>query len=151
MGRENVRDSVAIVGVGAVGATTAYALMNAGAASEIILISRDRDKVAGEVMDLNHDSSFVPPVRIREGSYEDCKDALMVIVTAGVRQKPGESRMDLFSGHHILNVHGSQPSAIIRCNEELVGSAFDLRRRASFRRYRFPTTYTVDHSSFGQD
>ena len=89
------RDAVAIVGVGAVGATTAYALMNAGAASELILIGRDRDKVTGEVMDLNHGSSFVPPVRIRAGGYEDCADARVVIITAGVRQEPGESRMDL--------------------------------------------------------
>ncbi|HEY5532881.1 MAG TPA: hypothetical protein VIK22_12900, partial [Candidatus Anoxymicrobiaceae bacterium] len=57
------RDAVAIVGVGAVGATTAYALMNAGAASELILIGRNRDKVTGEVMDLSHGSSFVPPVK----------------------------------------------------------------------------------------
>src|SRR5450830_1639899 len=92
MGSENVRDAVAIVGVGAVGATTAYALMNAGAASEIILISRDQDKVLGEVMDLNHGSSFVPPVRIRAGGYEDCSETRLVIITAGVRQKPDESR-----------------------------------------------------------
>jgi L-lactate dehydrogenase len=87
--------TVAIVGVGAVGATTAYALMNAGTASEIILIGKDSTKVDGEVMDLNHGSSFVPPVRIRAGTYEDCKDAQVVIISAGARQKPGESRMDL--------------------------------------------------------
>lgn len=87
--------TVAIVGLGAVGATTAYALMNAGAASEIILISRDSEKVAGEVMDLNHGASFVPPVRIRSGDYKDCEAARIVIVTAGVRQQRGESRMNL--------------------------------------------------------
>lgn len=86
---------VAIVGLGAVGASSACALMNTVAASEIILISRDGAKIAGEVMDLNHGSSFVPPVKIRSGSYEDCGAARIVIVTAGVRQQPGESRMNL--------------------------------------------------------
>jgi len=87
--------TVAIVGLGAVGASSAFALINAGAASEIILISRDGAKIAGEVMDLNHGSSFVPPVKIRSGSYEDCGAARIVIVTAGVRQQPCESRIEL--------------------------------------------------------
>jgi L-lactate dehydrogenase len=111
MGSDRGRDAVAIIGVGAVGATTAYALMNAGAASEIILISRDRDKVLGEVMDLNHGSSFVPPVRIREGNYEDCKEARIVIVTAGVRQKPGESRIDLL-GRNLEVIDGIVPQVV---------------------------------------
>lgn len=105
----NRKDAVAIVGMGAVGATTAYALMNAGATSEIILIDRNQDKVTGEVMDLNHGSSFVPPVRIRGGSYEDCKDAGIAIITAGIRQKPGESRLDLL-GRNLEVMKGIIPS-----------------------------------------
>ena len=95
MDLERKHDAVAIIGAGAVGATTAYALMNAGTTSEIILIDEDRGKALGEVMDLNHGGSFVPPVMVREGSYEDCAEASVVIVTAGVRQQPGEKRFEL--------------------------------------------------------
>jgi L-lactate dehydrogenase len=93
------QDKIAIVGIGAVGATTAYALMNAGAATEIVLIGNDRARVEGEVMDLNHGSSFVPPVKIRAGTYKDCTDASIFIISAGVRQKPGQSRMELLNSN----------------------------------------------------
>lgn len=134
------RDAVAIIGVGAVGATTAYALMNAGAASDIILIGRDTDKVAGEVMDLNHGSSFVPPVRIRAGSYEDCRDARVVIVTAGVRQKPGESRIDLLERNLgvidevIPNVTTNNPDCIIL----MVSNPVDALTYAALKKSGFP-------------
>jgi L-lactate dehydrogenase len=135
-----VRDAVAIVGVGAVGATTAYALMNAGAASEIILISRDQDKVLGEVMDLNHGSSFVPPVRIHAGGYEDCKDARVVIITAGVRQKPGESRIDLLGRNLevvdeiIPNITANNPDCIIL----MVTNPVDALTYAALKKSGFP-------------
>jgi L-lactate dehydrogenase len=86
---------VAIIGAGFVGATSAYALMNAGTASEIILVDIDRSKLEGEVLDLDHGIMFVPPVRILAGDYEHCSDAEVVILTAGASQKPGESRLDL--------------------------------------------------------
>ena len=99
MSSERAPDKVAIIGVGAVGATTAYAIMNAGAASEIVLIGNDSARVSGEVMDLDHGSSFVPPVRISAGTYEDCRDAAVIIISAGVRQQPGETRMDLLKSN----------------------------------------------------
>lgn len=92
---KTTKGKVAVIGAGFVGATSAYALMNAGTASEIVLVDIDRDKLEGEVLDLDHGIIFVPPVRIRAGDYEDCSDAEVVILTAGVNQKPGESRLDL--------------------------------------------------------
>lgn len=140
MGSENVRDAVAIVGVGAVGATTAYALMNAGTASEIILINRDQDKVLGEVMDLNHGSSFVPPVRIRAGGYEDCSETRLVIITAGVRQKPDESRVDLLGrnlevvNEIIPNITANNPDCIIL----MVSNPVDALTYAALKISGFP-------------
>jgi len=120
VGSERTPDAIAIVGVGAVGATTAYALMNAGAASDIILIGRDTEKVLGEVMDLNHGSSFVPPVRIRAGGYEDCADAR---VTAGVRQKPGESRIDLLGRNlEVVDAKGVKRVLELQLNDQEVES-----------------------------
>ena len=94
--RQNlVFDKVTIIGAGYVGATTAYALMMGGTTSEIAMIDLDQERLAGEVMDLNHGVVFVPPVKVYAGTYEDCKDSNIVIITAGVGQKPGETRIDL--------------------------------------------------------
>lgn len=90
-----MRDKIVIIGAGFVGATSAYALMMSGVPEEIVLIDVNRDKVQGEVMDLNHGILFVPPVSIRVGDYADCKDAGLIIIAAGANQKPGETRLDL--------------------------------------------------------
>ncbi|MFW6238910.1 MAG: L-lactate dehydrogenase [Halanaerobiales bacterium] len=90
-----MQNKVVIIGAGFVGSTIAYALMNNGIASEIVLIDIDEDKAEGEAMDLSHGASFVKPVNVSSGSYEECVDADMVIITAGANQKPGESRLDL--------------------------------------------------------
>jgi L-lactate dehydrogenase len=88
---------VVIVGAGLVGSTFAYSLMINGSASEIVLIDVNRDRLEGEVMDLNHGICFVRPVTVRAGSYDDCADADVVVLTAGANQKPGETRIDLLA------------------------------------------------------
>ncbi|AGB40366.1 L-lactate dehydrogenase [Halobacteroides halobius DSM 5150] len=88
-------DKIAIIGAGGVGATTAYALMIEGIASEIALIDIDAEKAEGEAMDITHGASFVQPVEIYAGDYSDCKKADIIIITAGAKQKPGENRLDL--------------------------------------------------------
>jgi L-lactate dehydrogenase len=88
-------NKVTIIGAGFVGSTTAYTLMISGLVSEIAIIDINTDKAEGEVMDLNHGISFVSPVRIHTGTYEDCRDSDIVIITAGANQKPGETRLDL--------------------------------------------------------
>jgi L-lactate dehydrogenase len=89
------RGKVAIVGVGAVGSTTAFSLMTSGIVSELVLVDIDEERARGEAMDLNHGAYFTPPVNISTGEYEDCWDADVVVVTAGANQRPGESRLDL--------------------------------------------------------
>src|SRR2546426_9167162 len=86
---------VAIVGVGNVGATFAYALLLSGLASEIVLIDANRVKAEGEAMDLNHAVPFTHPTRIWAGGYPDCSDAIVTVLAAGASQKPGETRLDL--------------------------------------------------------
>jgi L-lactate dehydrogenase len=85
---------VAVVGVGAVGATFAYALLLSGLASEIVLIDANRGKAEGEAMDLNHTVPFTHPTRIWAGDYADCAGAAVTVLAAGVGQKPGLSRME---------------------------------------------------------
>jgi L-lactate dehydrogenase len=86
---------IVIVGSGQVGSTFAYALMMNGLASTIVLTDARRETAEGNVMDLNHGLLFVPPVNIYAGDYSDCKDAEIVVVTAGASQKPGETRLEL--------------------------------------------------------
>lgn len=86
---------IAIVGAGFVGATTAYACMLGGTAQEIVLIDKIKEKARGEAMDLNHGASFVRPVHIYAGDYEDCRGADIIVITAGAPQTPGQSRLEL--------------------------------------------------------
>jgi L-lactate dehydrogenase len=87
---------IAIVGgAGAVGASAAYALMISGLASEIVLVDVNERRAEGEAMDLAQGEPFVRPVTIRAGSYADCADSQIVVITAGAAQKPGETRLDL--------------------------------------------------------
>ena len=88
---------VAIVGCGFVGATSAFALMESGLFSEMVLIDVDRDRAEGEALDISHGLAFARPMEIRAGSYQDAADADVIIVTAGAAQKPGETRLDLVS------------------------------------------------------
>jgi L-lactate dehydrogenase len=85
---------VAVVGVGAVGSTFAYALVLSGLAAEIVLIDANRAKAEGEAMDLNHAVPFTHPTRIWAGDYADCAGAAVTVLAAGVGQKPGQSRLE---------------------------------------------------------
>lgn len=86
---------IAVVGTGFVGSTFAYTLMTRGLASEIVLIDQDKKRAEGEAMDLNHGLSFVRPVKIWAGDYGDCKDADIIVISAGAAQKPDEKRLHL--------------------------------------------------------
>ncbi len=89
------RSKVAIIGAGMVGSSFAYALMISGLVSEIVILDVNKDRLEGEVMDLNHGMPFVRPAVIRSGDYPDLKGADLVVITAGVAQKVGETRLEL--------------------------------------------------------
>jgi L-lactate dehydrogenase len=87
--------SVAIVGPGLVGATTAYALLMSGAAAEIVLIGRDMNRVEGEVKDLRDAALYSHATRIVAGDFADCASANVIIVTVGASQQRNKSsRLD---------------------------------------------------------
>ncbi len=89
--------TIGIVGTGQVGVAAAFAIFMRGLASEIILIDKDVDRAAGEAMDLMHGQAFFERIIVRAGDYRDLAPAQMVVITAGVGQKPGESRLDLLN------------------------------------------------------
>ena len=88
---------VVLVGTGFVGMSMAYALENQGGVNELVLIDVLKDKAIGEAMDLAHGIACAPSSRIeiKAGEYSECKDADIVVITAGIAQKPGQTRLEL--------------------------------------------------------
>ncbi len=86
---------VVIVGAGAVGSTFAYTLAQSGLADEIALLDANHELAKGQVLDLAHGQTFFPSVQIHEAQKEDYADAHLIVITAGSKQQPGESRLAL--------------------------------------------------------
>ena len=90
------KGKVVLVGTGMVGMSMAYSMLNQGGVNELILIDIDKDKTKGEEMDLAHGLPYAPQkMVIRAADYDECKDAQIVVITAGVAQKPGQTRLEL--------------------------------------------------------
>lgn len=87
----------AVIGCGFVGSSTAFALMQSGLFSEMVLIDADKDRAEGEALDISHGTPFARPMKIYAGNYQDITDAAVIIITAGANQKPDETRLDLVS------------------------------------------------------
>lgn len=93
---ERRTSKVAIVGAGAVGATMAYAALMRGSARTVALYDINAAKVKAEVLDLAHGIQFMPMAEvIGSDDVEVCRDADIIMVTAGAKQKPGQTRIDL--------------------------------------------------------
>jgi L-lactate dehydrogenase len=86
---------VVIVGAGAVGSTFAYALAQSGLADEIGLLDANHEMAMGQVLDLAHGQAFFPSIHIHEAQNADYADAHLIFITAGSKQRPGESRLAL--------------------------------------------------------
>ncbi|RPD51877.1 L-lactate dehydrogenase [Paracnuella aquatica] len=86
---------IVVIGVGAVGSTTAYTLLLRGRMDELVLIDANKEKAVGDALDMNHGIPFTSKAKVWAGSYEDCADADIIIITAGAAQRAGESRVDL--------------------------------------------------------
>ena len=89
------RQKAAIIGCGFVGSSTAFALMQKGLFSELVLIDADQKKAHGEAADIAHGRPFAHMMQIYAGDYSDVGDCGLIIITAGAAQKPGESRTAL--------------------------------------------------------
>lgn len=93
---------ISIIGAGAIGATTAFALLQRGIAREIVINDINQEKALGEVMDLMHGSSLCRPCNVTLGTLEDTKNSDIIIITAGSPQKPGETRLDLVDKNYAI-------------------------------------------------
>lgn len=113
------RGKIVIVGDGFVGSSTAYTIMLGGLFNEIAIIDINNLKAEGDAMDLSHGAPFVKPVNIYADNYETCADADIIVITAGVSQKKGETRRNLLEHNAavfkeiIKNIMKYAPSDII--------------------------------------
>ena len=90
------KGKVVLVGTGMVGMSMAYSMLNQGGVNELILIDIDKDKTKGEEMDLSHGLPYAPQkMVVKAADYDECKDAQVVVITAGIAQKPGQTRLEL--------------------------------------------------------
>ena len=103
---------VAVVGCGFVGSASAFALMQSGLFSEMVLIDANFEKAEGEAFDISHGVPFTRPIKIYAGDYDDLADAAIVVITAGAAQKPGETRLDLV--HKNINIFKSIIPEIVK-------------------------------------
>ncbi|MCX7714742.1 MAG: L-lactate dehydrogenase [Clostridia bacterium] len=86
---------ISIIGAGAVGATTAYSIVTQKLVSEVVIIDVNKDKAEGEAMDISHGLVAMEATNIHAGEYSDIVDSDIIIITAGIGRKPGETRLDL--------------------------------------------------------
>ena len=89
------KSKIVIIGAGNVGEAVCYTLMVRRQASEIVLVDINGDRAEGSALDIVHGTAFFHQVKVRNGGYEDCADAQIIILTAGVARKPGQTRLDL--------------------------------------------------------
>jgi L-lactate dehydrogenase len=110
---------VSVVGAGNVGTKFIYALMIKGLARQIVLVDQNRDKAEGEVLDLGHGAPYVPSVELVAGDYKDMKGSDVIVVTAGKKQQPGQTRLDLVKDnvelfkHIIPEIVKNAPEAVL--------------------------------------
>jgi len=91
-----IKRKVVLVGTGFVGMSFAYSLFNQGGVNELILIDVLKEKAYGEALDLSHGLAYSPnSMEVKYGDYNDCHDADIVVITAGIAQKPGQTRLEL--------------------------------------------------------
>ncbi|NLX10089.1 MAG: L-lactate dehydrogenase [Chloroflexi bacterium] len=86
---------IGVIGSGLVGSTTAYALVMRGIGREIVLVDLNKERAQAEADDILHAVPFAHPLHVRAGDYADLTGSAVVIITAGVSQRPGESRREL--------------------------------------------------------
>ena len=130
----------AIIGCGFVGSTTAFALMQTGVFSDLVLIDANPARAEGEAMDLSHGLPFAHPMKITAGTYDDIGDCALIIITAGASQRPGETRLDLVQRN--VAIFRTIIPAITQRNREavllIVSNPVDVLTYAALKLSGFP-------------
>lgn len=91
--------SIAVIGAGSVGSAIAYSLLLRQVAADIILVDIDQELCKAQVQDLQ-DATFLSNIRIRQGTPQEAAKAAIIIITAGAKQRPGDTRLDLIDRNY---------------------------------------------------
>ncbi|REE55341.1 L-lactate dehydrogenase [Paenibacillus taihuensis] len=134
------KTKIVIIGVGAVGATTAYTLLLRERANELVLIDANKSKAKGDAIDMNHGLPFLGRTKVWAGEYEDCRDANIIIITAGAAQKPGETRTDLLKRN--AAIFESIMTEVLKYNQDgillIASNPVDIMSYFSWRKSQWP-------------
>jgi len=140
----NIR-KIAVVGCGFVGSASAFALMQSGLFSEIVLLDADKQKAEGEAMDISHGIPFSRHMKVYAGDYDDIADASIIVVTAGAGQKPGETRLDLV--HKNVSIFKSIIPEIAKRNFQgillIVANPVDILTQVALKLSGFPENRVI--------
>jgi L-lactate dehydrogenase len=135
----------AIIGAGQVGMACAYSMLIQSTFDEMVLVDVERNKVEGEVMDLMHGLPFVGPATVKAGTAADCQGADVVIITAGAKQKSGESRLQLL-GRNVTIFKNLIPELVQSCPEAIfliVSNPVDVMTYVTWKLSGLPSTSVV--------
>src|ERR1051326_2108664 len=102
MSSSSKKTRIVVIRVGAVGSTAAYTLLLRERMDELVLIDANKGKAIGDALDMNHGLPFLGKAKVWSGNYDDCNEADIIIITAGVSQRPGESRIDLLKRNVVI-------------------------------------------------
>lgn len=131
----------AVIGCGNVGATSAYALLQTGLFSRMLLLDKNRERAVGEAEDLAHAIPFLSPCEVVAADYKDVADAGLIIIAAGAAQRVGETRLDLVRRN--AEIFRSIIERVCTYNEEaillVVTNPVDILTEVTRRLSRFPT------------
>lgn len=132
---------VGIIGCGMVGSTTAFSLLYSGLFTDMVLIDVNRGRAEGEAMDLSHCLPFIRPLEVIAGDYSDLKDCGIIIITAGVGQKDGETRLDCINNN--AKVFDSVIPQIVKHNTDaillVVTNPVDVLSYVAFKLSGYPS------------
>ncbi|NLW14785.1 MAG: L-lactate dehydrogenase [Erysipelothrix sp.] len=131
---------ISIIGAGSVGSATAFALMNHNIATDLVIVDINHEKAVGEAMDINQGRVFVEPVNVTAGDYEATKDSDIVIITAGLAQRPGETRIDLVNRN--IEIYKQMIPEIVKYNPDsillVVSNPVDILAQVTYKLSGFP-------------
>lgn len=136
---------VGIVGAGYVGATAAYAMVMRGVGSEIVIVDIDAKTARAQAEDIAHATPFAHPIVVRAGGYDDLSDAAVVVISAGVGQKPGETRLQLLGRNAAVfadivpRVLAAAPDAIL----VIATNPVDIMTQVATRISKLPPTRVI--------
>lgn len=139
------KTKIVVIGVGAVGSTTAYTLLLRGRMDELVLIDANKNKAVGDALDMNHGMPFLGKTKVWAGDYEDCHDADIIIITAGAAQRQGESRIDLLKRN--VAIYESIIDNVLKYNQTgillIASNPVDIMSYFSWKKCNWPTERVI--------